>query len=86
MTAPRPPGARQLASVASPATVNAGAITHRWLTAVGRQALEEYRTAGDQPEETRAAWEEAVAILDDLHHSDAVQVRAKLAGLAVAPR
>lgn len=53
---------------------------------MGRQALEEYRTAGDQPEETRAAWEEAVAILDDLHHSDAVQVRAKLAGLAVAPR
>jgi len=44
------------------------------------------RHAAGQPEEARAAWEEALAILDDLHHSDAVQVRAKLAGLAVAPR
>jgi tetratricopeptide (TPR) repeat protein len=35
--------------------------------------------------EAPAAWEEALAILDDLHHFDAADVRAKLAGLAAAP-
>ena len=38
------------------------------------------RHAAGRPDEARAAWEEALAILDDLHHPDAGQVRAKLAG------
>jgi tetratricopeptide (TPR) repeat protein len=38
------------------------------------------RFAAGQPDEARAAWEEALAILDVLHHPDAGQIRAKLAG------
>ena len=43
------------------------------------------RHAAGRPDEARAAWEEALAILDDLHHPDAGQVRAKLAGPGAAP-
>ena len=39
-----------------------------------------HRAAG-RPQEARAAWEEALAILDGLHHPDAGEIRAKLAGL-----
>ena len=44
------------------------------------------RLAAGQPDEARAAWEEALAILDDLRHPGAGQVRAKLAGLGANPR
>jgi predicted negative regulator of RcsB-dependent stress response len=49
----------------------------------GRDAghIGDVRHAAGQPQAARAAWEEALAILDDLRHSDAIQVRAKLAGL-----
>jgi tetratricopeptide (TPR) repeat protein len=42
--------------------------------------------AGGEPEQCRHAWQEALAIMDDLHHPDADQVRAKLAGLRVISR
>jgi tetratricopeptide (TPR) repeat protein len=42
--------------------------------------------AGGEPEECRHAWQEALAIMDDLHHPDADQVRAKLAALHMMPR
>lgn len=42
--------------------------------------------AGGEPEQCRHAWQEALAIMDDLHHPDADQVRAKLAGLRMISR
>ncbi len=42
--------------------------------------------AGGETEECRRAWQEALAIMDDLNHPDAGQVRAKLAGLDLVPR
>ena len=36
-----------------------------------------YHAAGDL-DQARQAWEQALAILEDLHHSDADQVRARL--------
>jgi hypothetical protein len=41
--------------------------------------------AAAQLDQARAAWEEALAILDDLQHPEAEQVRARLAGLAAKP-
>jgi DNA-binding SARP family transcriptional activator/tetratricopeptide (TPR) repeat protein len=41
--------------------------------------------AGGRPQEARAAWEEALAILDGLHHPDAGEIRAKLAGPGRVP-
>ena len=41
--------------------------------------------AGGEPEQCRHAWQEALAIMDDVHHPDADQVRAKLAGLHTIP-
>ena len=38
-----------------------------------------YHAAGD-PEHARQAWQDALAILEDLNHSDADQVRARLDG------
>ena len=43
------------------------------------------RLAAGQPEEARAAWQEALTILDDLHHPGFSQVRAKLAELGPDP-
>jgi DNA-binding SARP family transcriptional activator/tetratricopeptide (TPR) repeat protein len=60
-------------------------IGDRWGQAETLGHIGDVRHAAGQPQEARAAWEEALAILDDLHHSDAIQVRAKLAGLAAAP-
>ena len=36
-----------------------------------------HQAAGDLGE-ARTAWKDALAILDDLHHPDAVRIRAKL--------
>jgi hypothetical protein len=44
-----------------------------------------HHTAGHE-DQARAVWEESLAILDDIHHPGAAQVRAKLAGLAADPR
>jgi tetratricopeptide (TPR) repeat protein len=56
-----------------------------WAQAETLGHIGDTRLAAGQPDEARAAWEEALAILDDLHHPDAGQVRAKLAGLGAAP-
>jgi tetratricopeptide (TPR) repeat protein len=61
-------------------------IGDRWAQAETLGHIGDTRLAAGQPDETRAAWEEALAILDDLHHPDAGQVRARLAGLGAAPR
>ena len=37
--------------------------------------------AGGNPQQARDVWQQALAILDDLHHPDANNLRAKLAGL-----
>ncbi|MGE5292555.1 MAG: tetratricopeptide repeat protein [Micromonosporaceae bacterium] len=42
-----------------------------------------YQTAGDQ-DAARDAWQQALAILDDLRHPDAAQVRASLDRLGAA--
>ena len=59
-------------------------IGDRWGQAETLGHIGDVRHAAGAPHDARVAWEEAPAILDDLHHSDAVQVRAKLAGLAPA--
>jgi len=43
-----------------------------------------HRAAG-RPQEARAAWEGALALLDGLHHPDADEIRAKLAGQDTGP-
>ena len=43
-----------------------------------------YHATGDR-QRARRAWEEALAILEDLQHADAGQIRAKLAGLGADP-
>ena len=50
----------------------------RWGVAETLGHLGDTRHAAGNPEEARTAWEEALAILDDLHHPDADQIRAKL--------
>ena len=43
-----------------------------------------YHAAGE-PDHARQAWQEALAILEDLNHSDADQVRARLRGEVPPP-
>jgi hypothetical protein len=43
------------------------------------------RHAAGQPDEACAAWEEALAIFDNLHHPDAGQIRARLTGPGAGP-
>ena len=60
-------------------------IGDRWgQTEILRHIGEAHYAAG-HPDEARVAWEEALAILDDLHHPDAGQIRAKLAELGARP-
>ena len=40
--------------------------------------LGETHQASGNPQATREAWRQALAILDDLHHDDAAPIRAKL--------
>jgi DNA-binding SARP family transcriptional activator/Tfp pilus assembly protein PilF len=54
---------------------------NRWCQAETLGHIAEARHAAGQPEGARAALEEELAILDDLRHPDAGQIRAKLAGL-----
>ena len=54
-------------------------IGGRWGEAEALGHLGDTHHAAGNREAARAAWEEALAILDDLQHSDAAQVRAKLA-------
>jgi DNA-binding SARP family transcriptional activator len=56
-------------------------IGDRWGQAVTLDHIGDTHHAAGHPPQARAAWEEALAILDDLHHPDAGQVGAKLAGL-----
>jgi tetratricopeptide (TPR) repeat protein len=42
-----------------------------------------HRAVGDQPA-AREAWQQALAVLDDLHHPDAAQVLSRLDDLAAA--
>jgi tetratricopeptide (TPR) repeat protein len=60
-------------------------IGDRWAQAETLGHIGDTRLAAGQPDEARAAWEEALAILDDLRHPGAGQVRATLAGLAADP-
>jgi tetratricopeptide (TPR) repeat protein len=53
----------------------------RWGEAETLGHLGDTRHAAGNPEEARAAWEEALAILADLRHPDADQIRAKLSEL-----
>jgi hypothetical protein len=48
--------------------------------------LGDSHSAAGNPAQARAAWEEALAILDDLHHPDANQIRAKLKLLIAGAR
>ena len=50
----------------------------RWGVAETLGHLGDTRRAAGNPQEARAAWDEALAILADLHHPDADQIRAKL--------
>jgi DNA-binding SARP family transcriptional activator len=47
--------------------------------------LGDARSAAGDPAAARTAWEEALAILDDLHHPDQERIRAKLNDLDPAP-
>jgi hypothetical protein len=44
-----------------------------------------HQTAG-RPREAASAWRQALAILDDLRHANAEQVRSKLRGVHPSPR
>jgi DNA-binding SARP family transcriptional activator len=54
----------------------------RWGAAETLGHLGDAHRAAGRPAEARTAWEEALAILDDLGHPDASQIRAKLQELA----
>jgi hypothetical protein len=60
-------------------------IGDRWAQAETLGHIGDTRQAAGQLNEARAAWEEALAILDSLRHPDAGQIRAKLAGLGADP-
>jgi DNA-binding SARP family transcriptional activator/tetratricopeptide (TPR) repeat protein len=60
-------------------------IGDRWAQAETLGHIGDTRQAAGQPNGARAAWEEALAIFDNLHHPDAGQIRAKLAGLGAEP-
>jgi len=57
----------------------------RWGQADTLGHLGDTRHATGRPDEARAAWEEALAILDELHHPEAARVRTKLTGLDAVP-
>ena len=56
-----------------------GLRTGYYLTTMLVHLGDAYHAAGD-PEHARQAWQDALAILEDLNHSDASQVRARLEG------
>jgi tetratricopeptide (TPR) repeat protein len=60
-------------------------IGDRWGEATTLDHIGEAHHAAGSAQQARAVWEESLAILDDIHHPDASQVRAKLAGLGAAP-
>ena len=53
-------------------------VGSRWAAAETLGHLGDACHAAGEPAEARAAWEEALAILDDLRHPDADRIRAKL--------
>ena len=59
---------------------------NRWGVAEALGHLGDARHAAGDPEVARTAWEEALAILDDMHHPDADQIRAKLGELGAGLR
>ena len=59
---------------------------NRWGVAETLGHLGDARHAAGDPEVARTAWEEALAILDDMHHPDADQIRAKLGELGAGLR
>jgi predicted negative regulator of RcsB-dependent stress response len=63
-----------------------GEIGHRWGYAETLGHLGDAHQAAGDPGKARAAWEEAVTILDDLSHPDADQIRAKLSEVSASPR
>jgi DNA-binding SARP family transcriptional activator/tetratricopeptide (TPR) repeat protein len=62
-------------------------VSDRYLRAQTLIRLGETHQANGHPEATPDAWQQALAILDDLHHPDAAPIRAKLHHLTTpAPR
>ncbi len=61
-------------------------IGSRWGLAETLGHLGDARRAAGNPAEARTAWEESLAILDELHHPDAGQIRAKLRELNMGVR
>ena len=61
-------------------------IGDRWGQATTLDHVGDAHHAAGHQEQARAVWEESLAILDDIHHPEAGQVRAKLAGLGADPR
>jgi tetratricopeptide (TPR) repeat protein len=60
-------------------------IGDRWGQATTLDHVGDAHHAAGHQEQARAVWEESLAILDDIHHPEAGQVRAKLAGLDAGP-
>ena len=60
-------------------------IGDRWGQATTLDHIGEAHHAAGDAQQARAVWEESLAILDDIQHPDAGQVRAKLAGLGTDP-
>jgi DNA-binding SARP family transcriptional activator len=58
----------------------------RWAAADALGHLGDTCHAAGKPEEARASWEEALAILEDLRHPEADQIRAKLRDLGAGLR
>jgi hypothetical protein len=56
-------------------------IGHRWGYAETLGHLGDAHQAAGDLAPARAAWDEALALLDELSHPDADQIRAKLSGL-----
>jgi len=60
-------------------------IGDRWGQAETLGHIGEAQVVAGHPDEARTAWQEALAILDDLHHPDAGQIRARLTKLRAGP-
>jgi len=56
-------------------------VGDRWAEADTLTNVGDVRHAVGEPLHAREVWQQALAILDDLHHPDAAKIRAKLAGV-----